>query len=112
MKTKIDFDRFKNEEWNYIKTIYPKSFSKIREWNFSIDEDNNPYELWFDDQNMYRFFDTKSIYVCPRVNTDNEFYVEVWINGILEFAKHECKDRTEAEVFGFLFAFDYLETKL
>lgn len=107
----IDFNRLDNEKWNYIKELFPISFLKITEWNFSIDDEYNPYDLWFDDHKMYEFFDSEKIFVCPRVNTENEFYVEVWSDGVLKYEKDGCWDRTEAEIFGFLFAMDLLNKK-
>jgi hypothetical protein len=110
MKTKIDFERLVNEEWNYIKLIYPKAFSEIRDWWFSIDDDGNPYNLWLNSK-MYDFFDRMKIFVCPRVDTENEFFVEVWVDGVLLFGERG-EDRSDCELHGFLLAIDYLESKL
>jgi len=109
---KLDIQKIKNDEWNYIKMIYPKAFSKIREWNFSVDSNKNPYDLWLDDKKLYTFFDKEGIYVCPRVDTESEFYVEVWISGCLSYGKHDCINREDAELYGFLYAIYSLERAL
>ncbi len=104
--SQIDYDKLENERWNYIKKLYPKAFNAIRDYNFSVDEEKNPYDLWIGDKQMYYFFDKAGIYVCP-VKTDEDFKVIIHHKELQDLHEH-CKDRYEAELKGFMSAFGML----
>jgi len=107
-------DLYNNNDlsWSEIKVFFPCTYKEMRSWNFSTDleDDNHPYDLWFDDQKMYEFFDKINVQVCPIPNMNNLWTVTLYTNGVpCASSERDFEDRTEAEFYGFIMAFEFSE---